>query len=666
MYMFSTSVCSNANLIYIQTCVYILHYYVKFPLACICKYVQFCAHAYLHYENSCAETHNYTHIAVLNTNHRRKTQNKVIDAHQMEKNLNILHASSGTLGYGSVGSIHRCTASENDPEASYAGARQESADRVVLSFAEERSFSEYVAQENEKPTSIAQKLGVSLQQLMALNASRFPVPLFSTSKFKSGTIVHIPLKGKESCTLERISLKPTSKRKASRVSRDMHAPPCLMLLQEDAVVQILCRLNSHVHVSRVAVVSRAMARLALNPSVWQALMQSCYSQSLMEHVMHAKLAQAKRRREHVMHAELAQAKRRREREQGRKQERERKHERERERERERKQQERMHEQESRQELLPLSQKVPVSGSDVDTSQMALGCRESNSTKKFRTSLMEAGQNLEFRDAIELGMSAVAEKGRKTRRQAAKSSDLAVGDYVRARYRDGNWHAAIIRALRSDGKFEIAWMDGDTFDTVKSVLHLRRPDLSNGSNEAPAQHQTFGSTLPAPGAVARMTCAGAAESKRDALDVAPGIVDTQWFTHTSIDADTHELVSRTSYASGSIDWRRIYYFYLSHSLLSLRSSRHGHDDDDSTGHPPLHPTHTHTPERNAQFYGCKLTKNVAIVDRECGVEGEGTIPGVPLHNRSCSLSKLFSGVTLYVCGLSSMCLLLFVATLLARR
>ena len=136
----------------------------------------------------------------------------------------------------------------------------------------------------------------------------------------------------------------------------------------------------------------------------------------------------------------------------------------------------------------------------------------------------------------------------SRRKAAKLSDFNVGDNVSAMMH-GSWHPATIQALRSDGKFVIQLNDGQAKDIALSELHLKRPHLSCSTESSP----------PKPAADAQDPC-------------------------------TLQHACRKS--SPQKDWRRMYQFFLSHSLLSL----YYNNVEDSAGNPG-----------NARFYGCTVER-----------------------------------------------------------
>jgi hypothetical protein len=49
----------------------------------------------------------------------------------------------------------------------------------------------------------------------------------------------------------------------------------------------------------------------------------------------------------------------------------------------------------------------------------------------------------------------------------------VGDYVEAKYLDGQWYDARVRAVNDDGSYELAWEDGAPYDTTKRPWEMRK-------------------------------------------------------------------------------------------------------------------------------------------------------------------------------------------------
>ena len=105
----------------------------------------------------------------------------------------------------------------------------------------QRATALYIAFENETPTSIAKRTGTALADILALNRGRFPVALFAKSRFKHGTRVLVPA----------WPLDDTNSGRGSSAPPSQHGMT-LMGLSEDTLVAIMCRLECHLSVSRLA------------------------------------------------------------------------------------------------------------------------------------------------------------------------------------------------------------------------------------------------------------------------------------------------------------------------------------------------------------------------------------------------------------------------------
>ena len=163
--------------------------------------------------------------AVFNTNKASKTR------HLVENNLDILQ----------TGACETIVGGAADVAAEPAIVDPSIAQAQVC----ENKVASYIATENETPRSIAKKQGVTAEDVVALNSSRFHVPLCTSSRFKNGTLVHIPA--------------------VPRFKGSGNAP--LLSISEDALVHICCGLKSHLHVSRMAGVSRYMRQCASNAGI---------------------------------------------------------------------------------------------------------------------------------------------------------------------------------------------------------------------------------------------------------------------------------------------------------------------------------------------------------------------------------------------------------------
>ena len=173
----------------------------------------------------------------------------------------------------------------------------------------------------------------------------------------------------------------------------------------------------------------------------------------------------------------------------------------------------------------------------------------------------------------------------TRHQRALQSDFAAGDAVYARYFTGEWYKARIVSLGSGGKFEIAWEDGDTADTMKILEQIRRCDDESScpspsyserqrdrEKESSPEPQCEASSTPRQVSRDRSSCSSGARGRAPAAHL-HGSSSSQHATDRSPSSPEQQhvegrLCSDGALGAGDLDWRKIYRFYFSQSLLSL--------------------------------------------------------------------------------------------------